>query len=176
MKRTAGTMRCPIRGFTLIEALTTVFVIGILTALAVPAFGWLLVREQVQNSSYDLSSALSYAREAAARYNNDVQIQAKTVSGSTNWQNGWQITDPNGNVLQQQSAYTKVVFASNYTKVVFNRAGRIDWSQMSAQSNCPTNSKITAPCFSLSGVGATNAKRCLQVDIAGRVNTAGASC
>lgn len=165
MKPTADMSRFAVSGFTLIEALTTIVIIGVLAGLAVPSFSRLIDNQRVRNASFDLSSALLFAREEATKRNANVTIKA-TSNASNNWQSGWQITYNNGGgdvVLQNQSAYTNVTISannSNYSSIVFGHSGRV--------SNMSGN---TTPSFMLTSVGGSgHTTRCLLVDASGRVN------
>lgn len=83
--RPAGT-----RGFTLIELVVTVAVLGILTTMALPSFRSFLASQRIKTASFDLMSMITIARSEAIKRNIDVtfdtvalQITA-TVSGVPN--------------------------------------------------------------------------------------------
>jgi type IV fimbrial biogenesis protein FimT len=83
--RPAGT-----HGFTLIELVVTVTVLGILTTMALPSFRSFLASQRIKTASFDLMSIITIARSEAIKRNTDVtfdtvalQITA-TVSGVPN--------------------------------------------------------------------------------------------
>jgi type IV fimbrial biogenesis protein FimT len=60
------------RGFTLIEMMMSIFVLGILTALAVPSFIGMSNRNKLASQSNELLGAIQYARMEAIRTNGKV--------------------------------------------------------------------------------------------------------
>jgi len=74
-----------VRGFTLVEMMITVAVLGILVAIAVPSFRNTIERNQVVTASNDLLSSLLVARSEAVKQERRINI--KKYSG--NWDNGW---------------------------------------------------------------------------------------
>src|SRR5437868_8504532 len=111
MKYTLRNIREPIGGFTLIELIVTIVVLGIISGLAGPAFYALIVNQQVRSASFDLSSGLIYVRDEATKRNATVKIIALT----SNWSDGWQVLDAGGNVLQSREAAPKVTITTNVT-------------------------------------------------------------
>lgn len=166
--------RAKVEGFTLIELLTTVVILGILAGFAGPSFYSLIVGQQVRNASFDLSSTLVYTRDEATKRNANVRI----IATASDWSSGWQVLNASGNVLQTQSAPTKVTITSNATTsgtcatpcVVFNSTGRV------ATSNVTTDGK--SPSFKLVNQSGTpgSVTRCVLLDSSGRVNTSTSSC
>lgn len=143
-----------IGGFTLIEAMVALFILSILLGVGVPSFRSLVASQQVRNASFDLSSAMLYARAEATKRSANVTIAAV----SNNWANGWQIS-AGGTVLQTQNALSDVAVASAYTSVVFNKNGRV--------ANFVSGQPIR---FGLTQAGGGSITRCLRIDSNGRVD------
>jgi type IV fimbrial biogenesis protein FimT len=83
------------RGFTLTEAMVTVFIAAILAAAAAPSFASMIRKIRVNSISSDLASSLQQARSEAIKRNLRVLVCSKDTAGtnceaSTNWgNNGW---------------------------------------------------------------------------------------
>src|SRR5207248_7514387 len=77
-------------GFTIIELLTTIVVLGILLTLAIPSFNDLIVSTRVKGAASDIYGALTFARSEALKRNINVTVGPLTAGGQ--WVNGWQVT------------------------------------------------------------------------------------
>ncbi|MGJ0515944.1 MAG: GspH/FimT family pseudopilin [Methylomicrobium sp.] len=65
-------------GFTLIEALVVIAIIGILAALGVPSFQDMLERNRLKQVVESLKSDLQFARSEAIKHSEDVIVSRKT--------------------------------------------------------------------------------------------------
>lgn len=91
------------RGFTIIEIMLVLIVLGILTILAVPAMRFYIQNSRAIVMTTDFTSALAFARSEALKRGTPVTICASndtvnynTCGASNTWSNGWIIfTDPN---------------------------------------------------------------------------------
>ena len=96
------------RGFTLIELMVSIFVLGILTAMAVPSFVSLMNRNRLSSQSNELLAAIQYARIEAIRTNAKVTFcgaSTATVSAVSGCTNGtpsyWVVLGKSGGVEEQ---------------------------------------------------------------------------
>jgi len=96
------------RGFTLIELMVSIFVLGILTAMAVPSFVGMMNRNRLASQSNELLAAVQYARIEAIRTNAKVTFcgaASATVSAVSGCANGtqsyWVVLGKSGGVEQQ---------------------------------------------------------------------------
>ena len=95
-------------GFSLIELMVVLILLGILLAIAVPTFRDMVVQTRLNTQVGDLVSAVQLARSEAIKRNQPVRLcavaSASTTScpstAITNWQH-WMVIDDNDNVLRR---------------------------------------------------------------------------
>lgn len=91
-------------GFTLLEALVVLALLGILVAMAAPAMSDMRARHQLQAQAEGLLDSLVLARSEALRRQQRVSLCAKASNGTCDanghWQQGWLVfVDANNNAL-----------------------------------------------------------------------------
>jgi len=90
-------------GFTLIELMITLIIVGILLAVGVPSLKSFMQGNQLIAASNELVSALHVARSEAIKLNSRVSIcessDGATCSNTGSWKNGWIVfVDANGDL------------------------------------------------------------------------------
>jgi type IV fimbrial biogenesis protein FimT len=108
-------------GFTLIEALVVVGVIGVLTVAVAPSFSELVANHRTKNAATDLYVALTKARSEAVKRNASVTVSPNAGG----WQAGWQIVDAANVVLDARGAVTGASIAGGPASVIYLSSGRI---------------------------------------------------
>lgn len=73
-------MRDILRGFTIIELLITMVILGVIAVLAIPAFGDQLARRRLEGVATDLSTDLQFARSQAVSSGGDVRLRSTSTT------------------------------------------------------------------------------------------------
>ncbi len=115
------------RGFTLLEALVVLALLGILVSLAAPAVSDLRARHQVQAQAEGLLGSLVLARTEALRRQQRVSLCPRAdqsrCDASGLWQQGWLVfVDANDNGLREDWETLVEVHAGLPSAVLWDRA------------------------------------------------------
>jgi type IV fimbrial biogenesis protein FimT len=111
-------------GFTLIEMITTISIVAVLSVFAGPSMTASMARHRVQDAASDLCAVLFKARADALMLNNDISVLP--IGG--NWAAGWKIPDPvnSGKYLQAHEATRGLdITLSGATTVTYRFNGRM---------------------------------------------------
>ena len=108
------------RGFTLIEMIAVVIIIGIVAAIAAPNFLGLLNRNRVNEAMREIEGGLKEAQKQAIRNSRQctVNITANGISNPTGAGGG-------GCLLSNRVLNNSVTLNSNRTNIVFSGKGNI---------------------------------------------------
>src|SRR5689334_5001221 len=142
-------MRMRNAGFTIVEMMIVVLIVGILTALAVPSMRDMIRNQRVKTASFDVFAGLVLARSEAIKRN----ISITLTPNAGDWSKGWVATDGNGQVVARQDPFDIITVAGPGGPVVFSGVGR---------ANAISSFSITAPFIPAANY------RCVKLDMSGR--------
>jgi type IV fimbrial biogenesis protein FimT len=145
-------------GFTVVEIMVVVAIVGIIAAIAAPNMAEMIRRQRVKTAAFDIFAGLTMARSEAIKRNASVTVQP--IAG--NWANGFQVLDASLRPLRNQGGWQSLTVAGPAGGVTFNRSGRLTGLVQ----------------FGLSVEGAEYPihSRCITVDLSGRANSKEGTC
>ena len=151
-------------GFTLMEMIVVLMIIGMLAAFGFPAMSKFLTTQAVRSASYDLFSDLIYARSEAIARGVSVEIVGNSA---TNFKQGWNIRENGGGtVIRTQAARDSAInFTSSVSSIRFDRTGRAESAVEVTFSIVPTETTTQ-----------DYMKRCIRLDPSGRPKSAEGAC
>lgn len=112
------------RGFTLVELMVVMAILGIFLAIAMPSFRQMLMNFQIRALSESILNGLQLARSSAVQRNEQVQFELLPT-------NAWTVRTVSGTVIQSRSAgesssvLTISTLPNPSTIVTFNGMGRV---------------------------------------------------
>jgi type IV fimbrial biogenesis protein FimT len=117
-------------GFTAIELMVTLAVVGILVALAVPALGDATLSSQLSASANRLAASATLARSEAIKRNASVVVcmsaDGTSCASSGGWEQGWVMLRGTTVLSREQAAnngFKMIVSPSSATSLTFDATG-----------------------------------------------------
>ena len=149
-------------GFTLVEMVITVTLLGVLLAIAIPSFQKLILNQGVKTAAFDVFSALEYARsEAIKRPGETVTLKAGAASDGA-WSTGWRLLNGAGTILQSWTVAPDITVTDKngtpLTQVRFFRDGHADGAPKLEVKSATTSAGVDARCVKLDLIGRATSK------------------
>ena len=151
--------RTPGRGFTLIELVVVVALLGVILAIAAPSMRSFVVGQRIRALSYDLTSDLLLARSEALKRNSTVVVARDTEQ----WHAGW-TTVAGALQLSKRNAGGDVAFDGAPASITFDANGRV--ASPTAQVRITLSSTAAD----------ANSRRCVELDLSGRARSLVGAC
>jgi len=148
-----------IQGFTLIELIVTLAVIGVLFAMAAPNLQTTIQGNRLSGQYNDMRGDFAFARNLAITRNVAVTISS---NGGTNWSNGWAVVLPAGTTARISNTANNVVISSTIDSLTYNPDGTANVTAATAIKICDDRTGSYG--------------KQLNINFAGRVNLTSASC
>lgn len=126
------------RGFTLVEAMTVLAILAILTGLSSASFVWLNQTTTIRGAAFDLVADLDYARSEAVKRNLDVTVQPVNAD----WAQGWQVVVGNEVLRTRAALGTQIGFAAAPNTLTFDGGGRASLATVRNFQICPPNGSV----------------------------------
>jgi type IV fimbrial biogenesis protein FimT len=162
------------RGFTLIELMVTLAVLGILLGIAVPSYQTFVMNSRMASQTNDLITALSLARSEAVKRAANVTVCASS-DGATctgGWEAGWIVRDAAGTPIRVQQALGGSSTLTGGTHV----ASAITFTA-SGRTTIPTTANEAATTLTLCPPSPAAVQgRAIQVEWTGRTRFAPIAC
>jgi type IV fimbrial biogenesis protein FimT len=102
------------RGFTLIELMVTLTLIGVLAGLAVPSYRTFLINQQLSSASTDFLVSMLQARAEALRLGKNVAVLPTT---GTSWSNGWYLSVVDNNCALTGSTFGQSAVPGSFISI-----------------------------------------------------------
>lgn len=110
------------RGFTLVELVFVMLIVGVIAAVSAPSFMNVVVAQRLRAAGTDLVKSLQLARSEAIKRNASVTVAPAT----DRWAAGWTVVNGEGDAIDTRQALgNRVAVSSAPTTVVYQSSGRL---------------------------------------------------
>lgn len=110
------------RGFNLGEMCTTLAIVGVVSAIAVPTFGNLYMNVRVKTIAAEFAADLRYARAEAISRRTPVEVVGSNTRG---WAQGWLVRDPKKVLIDRTGPSRIEALDPSEGKITYTRLGTL---------------------------------------------------
>lgn len=141
------------RGFTIIELMITILLLGVMLTIAVPSFSSVFKQNRLAAQTNSILSSLNYARGQTINQNQNVILQP--ITAGTNWSGGWKVR-VNGTDIQFFEGVENASLASSAATITYQSDGSLsavgNITLTLTPNDCPTgNNDVRVITITLSG-------------------------
>jgi prepilin-type N-terminal cleavage/methylation domain-containing protein len=137
------------RGFTLIELIVTMAVMGIISAMAAPAMFNIIAKQQLNSTARELALTLSEARSQAALLHREVTVTLNSSNANTQFNYYWQ---PKTNNRLTSSTASIIFIADGSVKNATGAVTFVICNSVAKQSKTITVSRMGSQSMGTEGI------------------------
>ncbi|QMU61946.1 MAG: prepilin-type N-terminal cleavage/methylation domain-containing protein [Gammaproteobacteria bacterium] len=152
------------RGFTILELMITVLMLGVMLTLAVPSFSAVFKQNRLAAQTNSLLSSLNYARGQTINQNQIVIVQP--ITAGTDWSAGWKVR-VNGVDIQFFEGVENASLISTAATITYQSDGtlttgaNVTLTLTLTPNDCPTGSSdVRVITITLSGQSSSTTAVC----------------
>ena len=146
------------QGFSLIEMMVAIAVVGVLLRLAIPALKTTVADQRAKTSAYETMAALNLTRSEAIKRNSSVTLTATTLtspSSSCNGTQSWTLSVAS-TTLQSWCIPSGVSVSAGFSDVVFKVDGRASAATSITVCDSPASARVKQRIITLDASGRPN--------------------
>jgi type IV fimbrial biogenesis protein FimT len=143
------------RGYTLLELMVTLGIVGILAGVAAPSFSDFVRTQQLRSVANDLATSFQLARSEAVKRNADITV----ARVGSSWLEGWTVA-AGATTLRAHDVISGLTIIGSANSFIFRNNGRID----------------SAVTFSLASAADASVAKCVRLSLSGSTITDDGAC